>query len=160
MNRKVAIILGSENDKKYVEDSYKYFDFFSINVETHVISAHRNPDEVADFAKNARDRGYKILIGGAGMAAHLSGALKANSTLPVIGLPFPGGISDGMDALLATVQMPKGVPVATFAIGEAGASNAALFAVSILANEDKSLEKKLTEFRKSQKNKVIESKLN
>ena len=149
MSNKVAIILGSENDKKYIEDSYKYFDFFSIEVETHVISAHRNPDEVADFAKNARDRGYKILIGGAGMAAHLSGALKANSTLPVIGVPFPGGISDGMDALLATVQMPKGVPVATMSVGKHGVINAAILSAEILSLTDSSLIDKLSVFKKN-----------
>ena len=147
MNNKIAIILGSENDKKYVEGSYKYFDFFNIIVETHVISAHRNPDKVADFAKNARDRGYKILIGGAGMAAHLSGALKANSTLPVIGLPFPGGISDGMDALLATVQMPKGVPVATMSVGKHGVINAAILSAEILSLYDEELVEKLTQFK-------------
>ena len=149
MSNKVAIILGSKNDKKYVEDSYKYFDFFSIKVETHVISAHRNPDEVSDFAKNARDKGYKILIGGAGMAAHLSGALKANSTLPVIGVPFPGGISDGMDALLATVQMPKGVPVATMSVGKHGVINAAILSAEILSLNDSSLIDKLSEFKKN-----------
>ncbi len=149
MSNKVAIILGSANDKKYVEDSYKYFDFFSIEVETHVISAHRNPDEVADFAKSAREKGYKILIGGAGMAAHLSGALKANSTLPVIGVPFPGGVSDGMDALLATVQMPKGVPVATMSVGKHGVINAAILSAEILSLNDNSLVDKLSEFKKN-----------
>lgn len=149
MSNKVAIILGSANDKKYVEDSYKYFNFFSIEVETHVISAHRNPDEVADFAKSARDKGYKVLIGGAGMAAHLSGALKANSTLPVIGVPFPGGVSDGMDALLATVQMPKGVPVATMSVGKHGVINAAILSAEILSLNDTSLVDKLSEFKKN-----------
>ena len=100
MNDKVAIILGSENDKKYVEDSYKYFEYFSITVETHVISAHRNPAEVTNFARNARKDGYKILIGGAGMAAHLSGALKANSILPVIGVPIETKKSPFSDSLL------------------------------------------------------------
>ena len=149
MSNKVAIILGSANDKKYVEDSYKYFNFFSIEVETHVISAHRNPDEVADFAKSAREKGYKILIGGAGMAAHLSGALKANSTLPVIGVPFPGGVSDGMDALLATVQMPKGVPVATMSVGKHGVINAAILSAEILSLNDDLLVDKLSEFKKN-----------
>ena len=147
MNSKVAIILGSENDKKYVEDSYKYFEYFSIDVETHVISAHRNPSEVTNFARNARKNDYKILIGGAGMAAHLSGALKANSILPVIGVPFPGGVNDGMDALLSTVQMPSGIPVGTLAIGKAGAINAALLAVSILSTRYKNIHKKLLKFR-------------
>jgi len=149
MSNKVAIILGSENDKKFIEDSYKYFTFFSIEIETHVISAHRNPDDVAHFAKNARDNGYNVLIGGAGMAAHLAGALKANSTLPVIGVPFPGGVSDGMDALLATVQMPKGVPVATMSVGKHGVINAAILCAEILSLNDDSLVEKLTLFKKN-----------
>ena len=148
MNDKVAIILGSENDKKYVEDSYKYFEYFSITVETHVISAHRNPAEVTNFARNARKDGYKILIGGAGMAAHLSGALKANSILPVIGVPFPGGVNDGMDALLSTVQMPKGVPVATMSIGKHGMINAAILSAEILALNNDNIVEKLIEFKK------------
>ena len=126
MDNKVAILLGSKNDMKFVEASYKYFDFFNIKVETHIMSAHRNPDNVAKFAKEARKNGYSILIGAAGMAAHLAGALKANSILPVIGVPLPGGVSDGMDSLLSTVQMPKGVPVATMSIGKSGFINAAI----------------------------------
>ena len=148
MNDKVAILLGSENDKKYVEDAYKYFDYFGIEVETHVISAHRNPSEVTNFARNARKDGYKILIGGAGMAAHLAGALKANSILPVIGVPFPGGISDGMDALLSTVQMPKGVPVATMTVGKHGMINAAILTAEIFALNNEKLVEKLIEFKK------------
>ena len=147
MNNKVAILLGSENDMKYVEGSYKYFDFFNITVETHVISAHRNPDQVAEFTKSAPEKGYSILIGGAGMAAHLAGALKANSTLPVIGLPMPGGMSDGLDALLSTVQMPKGVPVATMAIGKAGAINAAILCAEIFALNNPETIDKLKDFK-------------
>ena len=148
MDDKVAIILGSKNDKKYVEDSYKYFEYFSITVETHVISAHRNPAEVTNFARNARKDGYKILIGGAGMAAHLAGTLKANSILPVIGVPFPGGVDGGMDALLSTVQMPKGVPVATMSIGKHGMINAAILSAEILSLNNNSLVEKLIEFKK------------
>ena len=147
MNNKVAILLGSENDMKYVEGSYKYFDFFDINVETHVISAHRNPDQVAEFTKAAPEKGYSILIGSAGMAAHLAGALKAHSILPVIGVPLPGGISDGMDALLATVQMPKGVPVATMSVGKHGMINAAILCAEILALNNSNLSDKLLEFK-------------
>ena len=149
MDNKIAIILGSENDRKYVEGSYKYFDYFQVQVETHVISAHRKPSEVADFAVNAHKNGYKILIGGAGMAAHLAGALKANSILPVIGVPLPGGVNDGLDALLSTVQMPKGVPVATMAVGKHGMINAAILSVEILALNSKILTKKLLEFKKA-----------
>ena len=154
MNNKVAILLGSENDMKYVEGSYKYFDFFDINVETHVISAHRNPDQVAEFTKAAPEKGYSILIGSAGMAAHLAGALKAHSILPVIGVPLPGGISDGMDSLLSTVQMPKGVPVATMSIGKAGAINAAVYAAKILSLSNNEINTRLTNWLSSQTNEV------
>ena len=147
MNNKVAILLGSENDMKYVEGSYKYFDFFDINVETHVISAHRNPDQVAEFTKTAPEKGYSILIGSAGMAAHLAGALKAHSILPVIGVPLPGGISDGMDSLLSTVQMPKGVPVATMSVGKSGMINAAILCAEIFALNNSETIHKLKEFK-------------
>ena len=147
MNNKVAILLGSENDMKYVEGSYKYFDFFDINVETHVISAHRNPDQVAEFTKAAPEKGYSILIGSAGMAAHLAGALKAHSTLPVIGIPLPGGMMDGLDSLLSTVNMPKGVPVATVSMGKAGAINSAVLCAEIFSLHNEELVKKLTEFK-------------
>ena len=147
MNNKVAILLGSENDMKYVEGSYKYFDFFNITVETHVISAHRNPDQVAEFTKNAPEKGYSILIGGAGMAAHLAGALKAHSILPVIGVPLPGGISDGMDSLLSTVQMPKGVPVATMSVGKSGMINAAILCAEIFALNNSEIIDKLKDFK-------------
>ena len=123
---KVAILLGSASDKHIIDHSIEYYEYFGVDVEVHVMSAHRNPDKVADFAQNARKNGYKILIGGAGMAAHLAGALKANSVLPVIGLPLPGGLQDGLDSLMSTVQMPKGVPVATMCVGKAGAINAAI----------------------------------
>ena len=147
MNNKVAILLGSENDMKYVEGSYQYFEFFNINVETHVISAHRNPDQVAEFTKSAIDNGYSILIGAAGMAAHLAGALKAHSILPVIGVPLPGGISDGMDSLLSTVQMPKGVPVATMSVGKSGMINAAILCAEIFALNNSETINKLKEFK-------------
>ena len=148
MDNKIAIILGSENDKKYVEGSFKYFDYFDIKPELHVISAHRNPNEVADFASKAHKNGYSILIGSAGMAAHLAGALKAHSILPVIGVPLPGGIGDGMDALLATVQMPKGVPVATMSVGKHGMINAAILSAEILALNNAKLSNRLSEFKK------------
>ena len=146
---KVAILLGSISDKHIIDHSVEYFEFFKIDVEIHVMSAHRNPDKVADFAQKARDRGYKILIGGAGMAAHLAGALKANSVLPVIGLPLPGGLQGGIDALLSTVQMPKGVPVATMGVGKAGAINAAILCAEILALSDPSILEKLLTFKKA-----------
>ena len=148
MDNKIAIILGSENDKKYIEDSFEYFNYFSLKFEVHVISAHRNPNEVALFASGAHNNGYKILIGSAGMAAHLAGALKAHSILPVIGVPLPGGIEDGMDALLSTVQMPKGVPVATMSVGKHGMINAAILSAEILALNNSEISEKLIQFKK------------
>ena len=147
MNNKVAILLGSDSDLKYVEDSKKYFDYFDIDYEIHILSAHRTPDKVADFALNARENGYSILIGAAGMAAHLAGALKAHSTLPVIGVPLPGGILDGLDSLLATLQMPKGVPVATMTVGKAGFINSAIFCSEIFSINNSSIAEKLKEFK-------------
>ena len=148
MNGKVAFLLGSESDKETVEVSRKYFDYFDIELDLRVMSAHRNPDDVSKFATSARDNGYHVLIGAAGMAAHLAGALKAHSTLPVIGVPLAGGIEDGLDALLSTVQMPKGVPVATMAVGKAGAINAAILTAEILSLNNTKLSKKLTEFKR------------
>ena len=148
MNGKVAFLLGSESDKETVEVSRKYFDYFDIELDLRVMSAHRNPDDVSKFAISARDNGYHVLIGAAGMAAHLAGALKAYSTLPVIGVPLPGGIEDGLDALLSTVQMPKGVPVATMAVGKAGAINAAILTAEILSLNNTKLSEKLTEFKR------------
>ena len=149
MKNKVALLLGSESDRHLIESSLEYYKYFDIAIEVHILSAHRNPNGVAKFAENARSENYKILIGGAGMAAHLAGALKAHSTLPVIGLPFPGGVNDGMDALLATVQMPKGVPVATMAVGKAGAINAAVLCAEIFALSDDIIHEKLLQFKKN-----------
>ena len=132
MHGKVAVLIGSESDRETMEAARQYFDYFQIEMDLRVMSAHRNPEEVSKFATSARNNGYHILIGAAGMAAHLAGALKAHSTLPVIGVPLRGGVEDGMDALLSTVQMPKGVPVATMAIGKAGAINAAILTAEIL----------------------------
>ena len=147
MNGKAAFLIGSESDKKTVETSRKYFEYFDIELDLRVMSAHRNPDDVSKFASSARDNGYHVLIGAAGMAAHLAGALKAHSTLPVIGVPLAGGIEDGLDALLSTVQMPKGVPVATMAVGKAGAINAAILTAEILSLNNTTLSGKLTEFK-------------
>ena len=143
----IAIILGSKSDIKYWEESKKYLEFFNVQADLHILSAHRTPEKVSEFARNARKNGYKVLIAGAGMAAHLAGALAAQSDLPVLGVPLPGGILDGMDALLATVQMPAGIPVATFAVGTAGMRNDCIFAVEILSLHDPGLEEKLVSFR-------------
>ena len=149
MGKKVAILLGSESDLKYVEASKEYFDYFSVEYEVHILSAHRTPGKVAEFASNARSNGYSILIGAAGMAAHLAGALKAHSTLPVLGVPLPGGILDGLDSLLATLQMPKGVPVATMTVGKTGFINAAILCAEIFSIEDDSLSEKLNLFKEN-----------
>ena len=147
MNGKVAFLIGSESDEETVEKSRKYFDYFDIELDLRVMSAHRNPDDVSKFASSARDNGYHVLIGAAGMAAHLAGALKAHSTLPVVGIPLGGGIEDGLDALLSTVQMPKGVPVATMSVGKAGAINAAILSAEILSLNNTTLSDKLKEFK-------------
>ena len=147
MNGKVAVLIGSESDREIIESANKYYKYFNIEMELKVMSAHRNPELVSEFAMSARSNGYDILIGAAGMAAHLAGALKAHSTLPVIGVPLSGGIADGMDALLSTVQMPKGVPVATMAVGKAGAINAAILSAEILSLNNSNLIKKLQEFK-------------
>ena len=149
MENKVAILLGSKTDKPLIGPSLPYYEYFGITVEVHVLSAHRNPDSVGKFASSARDNGYSILVGSAGMAAHLAGALKAHSTLPVIGIPLPGGMMDGLDSLLSTVQMPKGVPVATVSVGKAGAINAAVLCAEIFSLHNPDLVSKLTEFKKN-----------
>ena len=149
MNNKVAILLGSDSDLKYVEASKEYFQYFGIDYEIHILSAHRTPEKVAKFALKARDNGYSILIGAAGMAAHLAGALKAHSTLPVIGVPLPGGILDGLDSLLATLQMPKGVPVATMTVGKAGFINSAILCAEIFSINQDTLKSKLDNFKEN-----------
>ncbi|MBI45825.1 MAG: 5-(carboxyamino)imidazole ribonucleotide mutase [Candidatus Marinimicrobia bacterium] len=149
MKNKVAILLGSKTDKPLIEPSMPYYDFFGIDVEVHVMSAHRNPKEVAKFASEARDNGYNILVGSAGMSAHLAGALKAHSTLPVVGIPLPGGMMDGLDSLLSTVNMPKGVPVATVSMGKAGAINAAVLCAEIFSLNNSELVSKLSDFKKN-----------
>ena len=145
---KVAILLGSKSDLPFVEAAESYFKYFDLDYEVHISSAHRNPEKVASFCTTARKNGFNVIIAAAGMAAHLAGAVAAHSTLPVLGVPLPGGIMDGVDALLSTVQMPAGVPVATFAVGKAGMRNAAVFAAQILSLQDEKLHQKLIEFKK------------
>ena len=144
---KVAILIGSETDRPIIEKSIPYFDYFAIKSEIFVLSAHRNPHQVANFSEEAKDNGYSILIGAAGMAAHLAGVIKAHTALPVIGIPLPGGILDGMDSLLSTLQMSKGVPVATVAVGSAGAINAAVLSAEILSLNDNVMYEKLLSFK-------------
>ncbi len=145
--KKVALLMGSETDRPLMEAALPYLEYFGLPHQVHVLSAHRNPEQVAQFAASAEGQGFGVLIAGAGMAAHLAGALKAHSILPVIGVPLPGGLADGLDALLATVQMPKGVPVATVSVGKAGAANAAVLAAEILALGDSELRERLKAFK-------------
>ena len=143
--KKVGIIMGSDSDLPIIQKCVDTLKSFGVPFEVHIYSAHRTPVEARDFALSARDNGFGVLIAAAGMAAHLAGAIAANSTLPVIGIPCKGPVLDGMDALLATVQMPTGIPVATVAIN--GGANAALLAIQILAVSDETLAKKLDEKR-------------
>lgn len=139
--KKIGIIMGSDSDLGVVEKAMDMLKSFGVPYEVHVFSAHRTPVEAADFAKNARKNGFGAIIAAAGMAAHLAGAIAANTTLPVIGIPVSAKYLDGMDALLSTVQMPTGIPVATVAIN--GAANAALLSIQMLAIEDAELAAKL-----------------
>ena len=149
MNKKIAILLGSETDRETMEAANKYYEYFGLNYEIFIMSAHRNPKDVHQFASSARENGYAVLVGAAGMAAHLAGAIKANSTLPVIGVPLEGGVLTGLDSLLSTLQMPKGVPVATMTVGKSGAINAAILCAEILALSDENIDQKLIEFKEN-----------
>lgn len=139
--KKVGIVMGSDSDLPIIKKATDMLNTLGIPFEVHVFSAHRTPEQARDFSVNARANGFGVIIAAAGMAAHLAGAVAANTTLPVIGIPCKGPVLDGMDALLATVQMPTGIPVATVAIN--GGANAALLAAQILAVEDKDLAAKL-----------------
>ena len=152
--KKIAIIMGSDSDLPVAKKAADMLTVLGVPYEAHVYSAHRTPVEARDFALNARGNGFGAIIAFAGMAAHLAGAIAANTTLPVIGVPCKGGAMDGMDALLATVQMPTGIPVATVALN--GGANAALLAAQILAVEDADLAAKLDAKRESDKAAVLE----
>ena len=151
--KKVAIIMGSDSDMPILRKTKRTLDEFGVVSETHVYSAHRTPDEASAFARSAAENGFGVIIAAAGMAAHLAGAIAANTTLPVIGIPCSSNNLEGIDALLSTVQMPSGVPVATVAIN--GGVNAALLAVQILALSDENLAQKLAEKRASDKAKAL-----
>ena len=153
---KVAIVMGSKSDLAIMEESSGILKQFGIAYDMRILSAHRTPDEVAAFSKNAKDNGYSIIIAGAGMAAHLAGVISAHTTLPVIGIPIDASLQ-GIDALFSMVQMPPGVPVATMGVGKAGAKNAALLAVEILSLADDSLQAKLDQFRLDMKKSVLEA---
>ncbi|NCC50950.1 MAG: 5-(carboxyamino)imidazole ribonucleotide mutase [Spartobacteria bacterium] len=150
----VAVVMGSASDWPVVKHAVDTLEQFSIACDVRVMSAHRTPDEAAEFSKTAEREGIKVIIASAGMAAHLAGVLAAHTILPVIGVPMKGGAMDGLDALLSTVQMPSGVPVATVALGRAGANNAALLAVQILALGDASLRRRLKRHKENMKKAV------
>ncbi|MFA7269770.1 MAG: 5-(carboxyamino)imidazole ribonucleotide mutase [Sterolibacterium sp.] len=151
----VGIVMGSDSDWPVLRAAAQTLKDFGVAYEASVLSAHRTPDAALDYAAAAAGRGLKVLIGAAGGAAHLAGVLAAKTNLPVLGVPMPSKHLQGLDSLLAMVQMPGGIPVATFAIGEAGATNAALFAVSLLALNDPVLAQKLADFRRRQTEKVL-----
>ena len=152
--KKVAVIMGSDSDWPVVKGACTQLDALDIPYEAHILSAHRTPTQAAEFAKSARERGFGVVICAAGMAAHLAGAFAANTTLPVIGIPMKGGVLDGLDALLATVQMPGGIPVATVALN--GAKNAAVLAAQILAVEDEALTRRLEAERRKMAEQIAE----
>lgn len=147
----VGVVMGSNSDWDVMQHAAKVLKDFGVPFEHKVVSAHRTPDAMFDYAESARERGLACIIAGAGGAAHLPGMIASKTTLPVLGVPVPSKHLAGQDSLYSIVQMPKGVPVATFAIGEAGAANAGLFAVSLLANADASLAGKLADYRESLK---------
>ncbi|MCW8933271.1 MAG: 5-(carboxyamino)imidazole ribonucleotide mutase [Gammaproteobacteria bacterium] len=155
MNKKVGVVMGSTSDWPVMQHAVQQLEAFGIDYETRVVSAHRTPDLLFEYAATARDRGLACIIAGAGGAAHLPGMLASKTTLPILGVPVNSKYLKGMDSLLSIVQMPKGIPVATFAIGEAGAANAGLYAVSILANQDAVLAEKLADFRANQQEAVL-----
>jgi len=151
----VGVVMGSNSDWNIMSKAVAQLVAFDIPHEYKVVSAHRTPDLLFEYASTAKERGIKVIIAGAGGAAHLPGMLAAKTTIPVLGVPVPSRYLKGIDSLHSIVQMPAGIPVATFAIGEAGAGNAALFAISLLANNDDTLAKKLVEFRETQKQKAM-----
>ena len=143
----VGVLMGSDSDLPVMQGALKMLADFGVDTEVEVVSAHRSPDRAGEYARTARDRGLRVIIAGAGSAAHLAGVVAASTTLPVIGVPIDSSPLHGFDALLATVQMPPGVPVATMAVGAAGATNAALFAVQILSTGDATLAQKMVDHK-------------
>ena len=155
----VAIIMGSDSDWPIMKHAAEVLKDFDIPFEAQVVSAHRTPDLMFKFSEEAEKKGFQVIIAGAGGAAHLPGMVASKTTLPVLGVPVPSKHLEGHDSLLSIVQMPKGIPVATFAIGEPGSYNAGLFAVSLIAVNDKEVNQKLKDFRKKQVTKVLNMKL-
>ncbi|HFU4819640.1 TPA: 5-(carboxyamino)imidazole ribonucleotide mutase [Campylobacter lari] len=152
----VSILMGSKSDYDIVKEALGILEKFDVKYEVLIASAHRSPQRTQEYIKNAEEKGAKVFIAAAGMAAHLAGAVAAHTTKPVLGIPMPGSNLASMDSLFSTVQMPSGIPVATLAIGKAGAINAAYLAVQILAIEDESLAQKLLEDRQKQQEKLIQ----
>lgn len=152
----VGLVMGSNSDWSVMEAAAQMLDRLNISYEARVVSAHRTPDRLFEYAESARERGLACIIAGAGGAAHLPGMLAAMTTVPILGVPVPSRYLKGMDSLLSIVQMPKGIPVATFAIGEAGAANAALFAAAMLAETDMTLSERLEAFRAEQHQAVLD----
>lgn len=152
----VGVVMGSNSDWPVMEKAVEQLEAFGIAYEAKVVSAHRTPDLLTDYAISAKGKGLACIIAGAGGAAHLPGMLAAHTTVPVLGVPVPSRYLKGQDSLLSIVQMPKGIPVATFAIGEAGAANAALFAIAQLATTDSKIADKLEQFRQNQHQAVLE----
>ena len=155
----VAIVMGSDSDWPTMKHAATILDDFGINYKAEVVSAHRTPDLMYSFASDAESNGFKVIIAGAGGAAHLPGMIASKTNLPVLGVPIKTTYLEGKDSLLSIVQMPKGIPVATFAIGEAGAYNAALFVVRLLSEQNKDLKDRLEGFSKNQEQKVLNMKL-
>jgi 5-(carboxyamino)imidazole ribonucleotide mutase len=153
----IGIVMGSTSDWETMKAAAKTLEEFGVPYEARAMSAHRTPHAVAEWASNAQKNGMKAIIAAAGGAAHLAGVVAAHTTLPVLGVPMPSKHLQGLDSLLSTVQMPKGIPVATFAIGDAGAANAALFAIALLSLSNSELQKKLTEFRRKQTEAVLQA---
>ena len=151
----VGIIMGSKSDLETMQESMKVLDELQISYEAHVVSAHRTPDKMFEYAELTRERGIKVIIAGAGGAAHLPGMVAAKTTLPVIGVPVQSRTLNGIDSLLSIVQMPGGIPVATVAIGKAGAKNAGLLAASILSTSNATITKKLDEYREEMTESVL-----
>ena len=155
----VGVVMGSNSDWKVMSQACEVLKEFGVPHEAKVVSAHRTPDAMFEYAETAAERGIQVIIAGAGGAAHLPGMIASKTILPVLGVPVTSRALKGLDSLLSIAQMPKGIPVATFAIGEPGAANAGLFAVSLLANNDEKYAKKLSTFRKKQRAKVRAMKL-
>jgi 5-(carboxyamino)imidazole ribonucleotide mutase len=153
----IGIVMGSTSDWETMKAAAKMLEEFGVPYEAKAMSAHRTPQAVAEWASNAQKKGMKAIIAAAGGAAHLAGVVAAHTTLPVLGVPMPSKHLQGLDSLLSTVQMPKGIPVATFAIGDAGAANAALFAVALLSLADEKLAKELADFRRRQTEAVLQA---